>query len=160
MCRGDSEWLCLDAGTATGYSHMEYEQWEKTAGSPFHGDPIWRMTAFRMALYLLDEAWQDTQVLRRYPMLDPTSSQLYRAVGSIGANIAEGYSRSSGPDRARLYEYSLGSTREAQVWYYGCRHVLDAAVFASRFDLLVRIAKLLSHTIPEERQRSIRRRPR
>ena len=138
---------------------MEYELWEKTAASPFHGDPIWRMTAFRMALYLLDEAWRDTQVLRRYPMLDPTSSQLYRAVGSIGANIAEGYSRSSGPDRARLYEYSLGSTRESQVWYYGCRHVMDEGVFASRFDCLVRIAKLLSRTIPEERHRSIRRRP-
>ena len=117
------------------------------------------MKAFRMALYLLDEAWRDAQVLRRYPMLDPTSSQLYRAVGSIGSNIAEGYSRSSGADRARLYEYSLGSTRESEVWYFGCRHVLGEGVFASRFDSLAQIAKLLSHTIPGERHRQIRRRP-
>jgi hypothetical protein len=26
---------------------MEYEEWEKTAASPFHGDPIWRMTTAR-----------------------------------------------------------------------------------------------------------------
>ena len=138
--------------------HMEFEQWEKTAGPPFHSDPIWRMAAFRMALYLLAEAWRDTQVLRRFSTLDPTSSQLYQAVGSIGANIAEGYSRSSGPDRARLYEYSLGSTREAQVWYYASRHVMDQAIYASRFDFLSRIAKVLSRAIPEERHRSIRRR--
>jgi four helix bundle protein len=137
--------------------YMTFEQWEKTAASPFASDPIWRMSAFRMALYVLDEAWRDMQVLRRYPLLDPTSSQLYKAVGSIGANIGEGYGRSSGLDRARLYEYSLGSTRESQVWYFACRHVMDEAVLAARNDSLVRIAKILSHAIPQERRRSIRR---
>ena len=86
---------------------MEYELWEKTAASPFRGDPIWRMTAFRMALYLLDEAWRDTQVLRRYPMLDPASSQLYRAVGSIGANIAEGIA--GAPDQTAPVSTSIPS---------------------------------------------------
>ena len=138
---------------------MEFQHWETSIRSPFETDPIWRMKAFRMALYLLDEAWQDIQLLRRYRVLDQTLSQLYRAVGSIGANIAEGYSRSSGLDRVRLYEYSLGSTRESQVWYFACHHVINEAVVASRYDVLAQIAKMLSRTIPEERHRSIRKRP-
>ncbi|MFN8404533.1 MAG: four helix bundle protein [Anaerolineales bacterium] len=39
----------------------------------------------------------------------------YEAVGSVGANISEGYSRSSGKDRARFYEYALGPARESRV---------------------------------------------
>jgi len=49
---------------------------------------------------------------------------LYRAVGSIKANIAEGYSHRSGKDQARFYEYSLGSARESRGWYYDARHIL------------------------------------
>jgi four helix bundle protein len=52
------------------------------------------------------------------------SGQLYEAIGSIGANFAEGYSRSSARDQARFYEYSLGSARESRTWYYDGRHIL------------------------------------
>ena len=42
------------------------------------------------------------------------ADQLFRAVGSVHANISEGYSRQSGKDQARFYEYALGSDREAR----------------------------------------------
>ena len=46
------------------------------------------------------------------------ADQLYRSLGSIGANLAEGYSRGTGKDRAHFYEYALGSARESRDWYY------------------------------------------
>ena len=80
------------------------------------------------------------------------SDQLYRAVGSIGANIAEGYSRSTGKDRARFFEYALGSARESRDWYYKSRHVLSEDVLQHRLGYLTEIVRLLITMIPQQRQ--------
>src|SRR5579862_3470085 len=45
------------------------------------------------------------------PLIDP--GQLRSAANSIGANIAEGYGRGSGPDRLRFFRIGRGSTEEA-----------------------------------------------
>ncbi|MCR4408035.1 MAG: four helix bundle protein [Anaerolineae bacterium] len=79
------------------------------------------------------------------------SDQLYRAVGSVSANIAEGYSRRSGKDQARFYEYALGSAREARGWYHQGRHVLSEIVAMHRIKLLTRITRLPLTIIPAER---------
>lgn len=84
------------------------------------------------------------------------SDQLYEAVGSIGANISEGYSRSSGRDRARFYEYALGSGRESRGWYYDARFILGDEVATHRIQLLTQIIRLLLTITPEERTRTIR----
>ena len=79
------------------------------------------------------------------------SDQLYRSVGSVGANIAEGYSRGSGKDRARFYEYALGSARESRDWYYKGRYVLGENVAKHRIHLLTQITRLLLTMIPDQR---------
>jgi four helix bundle protein len=84
------------------------------------------------------------------------ADQLYRALGSISANLAEGYSRVSGRDRARFYEYALGSARESRDWYYKARHVLGQTVTSHRLALLTQIVRLLLTMIPQQRARSIR----
>jgi hypothetical protein len=76
---------------------------------------------------------------------------LYRALGSIEANISEGYSRGSGRDRARFYEYALGSARESRGWYYKGRHVLGEAVAAHRLGLVTQIVRLLLAMVPDQR---------
>jgi len=83
------------------------------------------------------------------------ADQLYRALGAISANIAEGYSRSSGRDRARFFEYARGSAREACDWYYKARHSLEEAVITHRLELLTEMIRLLIKTIPGERTRNI-----
>ena len=123
------------------------------------GDPLRRMAAYRLSLDLLDMAWPDTQVVRKHSTTSPIASQLYRAAGSIGANVAEGYSRSSGRDRVRLFEYALGSARECRHWYYASRHVLPRKVCESQSVILSRICQLLLVAIPEERHRAIRSAP-
>ena len=119
-------------------------------------DPIWRMKAYQLAIYALEIGWSDVQVLDRLRLTRPIAGQLYRALGSIGSNIAEGYSRSSGADRVRVFEYGLGSTRESDVWYRAARPVLGPETFAQRTATLTRIHQLLLTAIPRERPRRLR----
>ena len=60
------------------------------------------------------EEWKDVTKLMEDRRTLGLSDQLYRALGSISANLAEGYSRGTGKDRERFYEYSLGSARESR----------------------------------------------
>jgi four helix bundle protein len=76
---------------------------------------------------------------------------LYRAVGSISVNLAEGYSRISGKDRALFYQYSLGSTREARDWYFKARHILGDEIFNARVHVITEILRLLIKMISQQR---------
>jgi len=77
-----------------------------------------------VGMFVGDIGWRDVTKLMKDQRTVKLSSQLYEALGSISANLAEGYSRGTGKDRARFYEYSLGSARESRDWYYKGRHVL------------------------------------
>jgi four helix bundle protein len=77
-------------------------------------------------------------------------------VSSIGANLGEGYSRSSGKDRARIFEYALSSVRESITWYQAGRPVLGEVVPA-RLNVLEEIRRLLLAIIPRERGKGIPR---
>ena len=97
---------------------MNYRDWEAGVPESIRGDSLWKMKAYRLALFLGDVGWHDVPELIRDKRTVALSDQLYRAWGSISANLAEGYSRGTGKDRARFYEYSLGSARESRDWYY------------------------------------------
>jgi four helix bundle protein len=133
-----------------------FEAWEAAADEEQRADALWRMTAYRIAVYALEIASGDARMLDRIRITRSVAAQLYRAVGSIAANIAEGYSRSSGADRVRFFEYGLGSTRESAVWYHAARPVLGSTVVASRTATLTRIRQLLLVAIPRERARRLR----
>lgn len=130
---------------------MNYEEWLASVPSELSGDPLWRMKVYRLALFAGELAWHDVSKLFRDKRTVSLADQLYRAVGSVGANIAEGYSRRSGKDQARFYEYSLGSAREARVWYYQGRHALSETVATHRIGLLTEIIRLLLTVIPARR---------
>lgn len=114
------------------------------------------MEAYRIALFLADLGWHDVTKLAQDRRTISLSDQLYDSLGSISANIAEGYSRGTGKDRARFYEYALGSARESRDHYYRSRHVLGEQVLTHRLGLLTQIIKLLSTMVPEQRQHTIR----
>jgi len=118
------------------------------------------MAAYRMGLYAVELAWDDAVILDRHRVTRRIASQLYDAVGSIAANIAEGYSRSSGADRVRIFEYGLGSTRESAVRYHAARPVLGRALYDGRINLLTQIRRILLTAIPAERARHLKKRPR
>lgn len=130
---------------------MNYREWEQNVPGEITGDKLWRMEAHRLALFVADLAWNDVTKLGRDHRTRGLSDQLYRAVGSVSANIAEGYSRGTGKDRARFYEYALGSARESRDWYYKGRHILGEPVTLHRIELLTQIIRLLLTIVPAER---------
>jgi four helix bundle protein len=116
---------------------------------------LWKVEAYRIALFIADIGWFDVVKLAEDRRMIGLSDQLYRSLGSIGANIAEGYSRGSAKDRARFYEYALGSAHESRDWYYKARHILNEAVISHRIQLLTQIIRLLLTIIPQQRGRTI-----
>jgi four helix bundle protein len=115
------------------------------------------MRAYRIARQLVQASWDDAEQLKVHPVTERVAGQLYSALGSIASNLGEGYSRSSGPDRARMFEYALGSVRESMVWYQMAQHVLGEAIVVDRLDKLEEIRRMLLAIIPRERGRSIPR---
>jgi hypothetical protein len=95
---------------------MTYEDWERTVPQTITDDPLWRMKVYRLALFVGDLGWHDVTLLLEDKRMVSLADQLYRALGSISANIAEGYSRSTGKDQARMHCYALGSARESRDW--------------------------------------------
>ncbi|RMF35469.1 MAG: four helix bundle protein [Chloroflexi bacterium] len=114
------------------------------------------MQAYRRALFLGDLGWRDVTRLMGDRRTRALADQLYRAVGSISANLAEGYSRGTGRDRARFYEYALGSARESRDWYFKARYVLGDEILEHRLTLLSEIIRLLLTMIPQQRGRLLR----
>ena len=135
---------------------MRYVEWQAGVPDEIKGDSLWKLEVYRLGLFAADIAWQDALVLNKNPLTRGLADQLYRAVCSISANIAEGYSRSTGKDRARFLEYSLGSARESRDWYFKSRHMLKEEVVKHRIDLLTQIVKMLSILTPNQRQKGIR----
>jgi four helix bundle protein len=138
---------------------MNYTEWERGVPADIKGDGLWKMEVYRLALFMSDLSWIDVTRLVQDRRTVKLSDQLYSAVGSIGANVAEGHGRSSGKDRVRFYEYALGSGREGRDWYDKGRHVLGDAVAAHRMHLLTQIVRLLLTMIPDQRHISLKDEP-
>jgi len=122
---------------------VRYEDWEKTVPLQLRGDPLWSLRVYRAALYAGELAGRDGRQLAEHPATERVSGRLVSSVGSIGANIAEGYSRHSRRERANFYEYAVGSAREARDWYYTVRAELGEATVLARLSTLTAIAKVL-----------------
>ena len=135
---------------------MNYEEWVETVPQEIKGDALWRVEAYRLALFAAEMGWHDVTKLAADQRTRSLSDQLCRALGSISANIAEGYSRGTGKDRARFYEYALGSARESRYWYYKARHVLGDNVAQHRLGLLTQIIRLLLTIVPQQRGYAMR----
>jgi four helix bundle protein len=122
---------------------VEYDEWERIVPVSLRKDRLWTNEAYRLSLYAAELGWTDITVLARDRRMRGLVDQLHRSVASVSANFAEGYSRSTGLDRARFYEYALGSARESRDWYFKTRHVLGQATVEARLELLTQVIRLL-----------------
>ena len=132
-----------------------YEAWARESPEALRGDALWHVQAYRLGLFAADLGWADVTRLQQDPRTRGLADQLYRALGSVSANLAEGFSRGTGKDRARFYEYALGSARESRDWYHKARHILGD-VAPARIELQTQIIRLLLTMIPQQRQAGIR----
>jgi four helix bundle protein len=130
---------------------MNFDEWVKTVPLTITADPLWKVEAYRLGLFAADIGWHDVTKLMQDKRTLDLSDQLYRSLGSISANIAEGYSKSTGKDRARFYEYALGSARESRDWYYKSRYILGEDVANHRLNFMTQIIRLLITMVPQQR---------
>jgi four helix bundle protein len=128
-----------------------FAEWETQVPEIIRRRPIWRTPAYRFAVWLSDLAKADVAPLWRSSETADIADQLTRAVNGISSTLAEGYGRTTGPERARYYDYGVSSSHEASDWYLKARHHLSADVVGARLELLDRIVRILTVTIPRER---------
>jgi four helix bundle protein len=135
---------------------MNYKEWLAEVPQAITNDMLWRTEVYRQALFLGDLSWYDTRKIVQDRSLMSLADQLYRAAGSISANISEGYSRASGKEQARFYEYALGSAREARDWYFKSRRVIGLTVMHHRLNLLTEIIRQLLVMVPKYRGKYVK----
>jgi len=104
----------------------------------------------------MPEAFEDATLMKEEIITRENAGQLYAAVCSIEARLSEGYSRSSGKDRARIFEYALGSVRESMTWYKSGIPILGVAPVTDRRNRLEEMRRLLLAIIPRERGRGMK----
>jgi hypothetical protein len=51
---------------------MNYENWLKSVPDAITGDPLWKIEAYRLALFLADLGWRDVTKLINVSMLELT----------------------------------------------------------------------------------------
>jgi four helix bundle protein len=136
----------------------EQVEWELKCSRAVTSDVIWKLDAYRSALFLLDVARTDARADARAAFAtrpeEGIAAQLIRAAGSVSANIGEGYSRSTRADRLRFLGYALGSARECMSWYHALTDALPRPTLDSRLLLLSRIRALLLGLIRSLRAKS------
>ena len=114
------------------------------------------MRVYQLARELVPDCWKDAKELIAEPITEEIARQIYASVGSIAANTGEGYSKSSGKDRARSFEYALGSVRESMEWYHSAEPVLGDEKTTDRLDRLEEMRRLFLAIIPRERGRTMK----
>ena len=135
---------------------MNYAEWQETVFIEIRRDPIWKLEVYRLALFAGDIGRHDVLLISKQPLMYSVADQLHRSLGSISANLTEGYSRSKGLDRARFIESSLGSACESRDWYYKSRHVMKKEVIAHRIGLTTHLIGMLAPMIPHQRKNALR----
>ena len=121
----------------------EQRAWELSCSPAITSDVIWKLDAYRAALFLLHVTRDDTKELRAARPDETVAPQLTSAAASISAHLGEGYSRATRSDRLRFLGYALGSTRECVSWFEAARGVLLDPVIEERLVLIMRLRSLL-----------------
>ena len=80
---------------------------------------------YQLSLKLWDLCWIDTEPFLKDPRGKEIATQLTRAIGSISANIKEGYGGSSTKQYRDFLTYSRGSAQEARGWYRKSKFLMN-----------------------------------
>ena len=102
---------------------------------------------YQNSLVLWDSFWSDSEVLLKDPRGREIAIQLTRSVGSIWANIEEGYGRGYGKEYPRFLKISRGSAQESKGCYRRSKPLLSDRLIAERTQILDKIIASLTTTI-------------
>ncbi len=127
---------------------MDFEAWLVEVPDAVKRSPLWQTQYYRLALYLYDLVWSDSELLLRDARGRDLARQMVRSSGGLCANIEEAYGRGIGSaDGLRVLRIALGEARELQGWYVRSRHLLGDEVLTQRLPLLEKVIVMLTRAI-------------
>ncbi len=126
---------------------LNFEAWKKTVHPSLRKDPLWNFQVYPKALYAYDLVWADCKLLMKDVRGKKVAEQLIRSVGSISANIEEGYGRGYGKDYAYRLRIAVGEARESRGWYWRSRKLLPPDDLDNRIHLFDEIIAMLAPNI-------------
>ena len=102
---------------------------------------------YQMSMTLWDQCWKDCDTLGKDFRGIEIAKQLIRSVGSISANIEEGYGRGFGKEYPRFLRISRGSARESKGWYTKSKFLLNEKDIADRIAVIDQIIAMETKSI-------------
>lgn len=131
---------------------LNYEQWKQNVHSVIKNDLLWNFLAYQKALFAYDLMWEDCEYLLHDERGKVIARQLARSVGSISANIEEGYGRGYGKEYAYRLKIAIGEARESRGWYWKGRKLLSEELLNHRLILIDEIIALIAPNISKQSQ--------
>lgn len=110
-------------------------------------DKLDNVKFYQMSLQLWNECWKDTDLMMRDLRGREMVKQLIRSVGSISANIEEGYGRGNQREYPHFLKIPRGSARESRGWYIKSKFLLDEKLIEKRSQILNEISAMLTKSI-------------
>ena len=118
-------------------------------------DKLEELRFYQMATQLWDDCWSDTESLMKDLRGKEIAKQLIRSVGSISANIEEGYGRGFGKEYPHFLRIARGSARESRGWYMKSKFLLENKIIEERISTLNSITAMLTKTIETLKNKSV-----
>ena len=133
---------------------LPLDEWVKTLPASLRNDPLWKSAYYRLAMYLYDLMWLDSEKINKDFRGREIVHQLVRSSGSVCANMEEAYRRGIGtPDFVRIMRISLGELGETQGWYFRARHILGSDLLDRRIAVIQQAIALTVTVIDQNRRK-------
>ncbi len=130
-----------------------YQTWEKSVFLRIREESVWQFFAYRKSLFLYELCWHDCEMLLKDYRGRQIANQLIRSMGSVCANIEEGYGRGlHSKSYLQFLRYSIASAKETKGWYYRSRYLLSNSLVKQRLEL---ISEIIALTIVELNRKKV-----
>ena len=133
---------------------LPFEEWVNTLPTSLRADPLWKSAYYRLAMYVYDLVWLDSEKINKDFRGREIVHQIVRSSGSVCANMEEAYRRGIGtPDFVRVMRISLGELGETQGWYFRARHILGSEILDKRIQVIQQDIALTVKVIDQNRRK-------
>ncbi len=102
---------------------------------------------YQLAKELWNEFWEDSELLIKDIRGREIARQMTKSIGSINANIEEGYGRGSKKEYQYFLKVSRGSARESKGWYQRSVKLLGQTIVDKRVGKLDQIIAMETKSI-------------
>lgn len=102
---------------------------------------------YKLALEVWEDCWKDCDILLKDIRGREVAKQLIRSVGSVSANIEEGYGRGRGKEYPQFLRYARGSANESSGWYKKSKFLLKPEDINDRVKKLDAISAMITKTL-------------